>query len=426
MNRIDYILDFCKELGKQMIVSGANIERVDHCIERVCHAYGLHDVTCANLSTRISISAKDEQKNYAHRQTDVPPQTINLERLKKLNNLSFEVVKTKPKEETLYDLLHSVTSNDFPWWVIMLGFMVAMMALARIFCAGWSEILIVELNTLILFGLSKAFSKVHINKIITNFISMFICSMIAMGFYALGFISNFYIVAITNAFFLIPGIPMINCARNLLCGNEMNGAIDLLKVLLEVCSIVAGVAAAYAILGGVVGQPLIEDSFHLRDELEAQGFTYKWLSSLELVGLTLLASSGFSVTFNIQWKDLPFAALGGVIVRVVFILFQLILPYRFVYTILAAFFAALYSEILAITKKEPSTLNLYPSIVPLIPGDLFYYVALGIVWGNGSLLSEFGPDLVLALIGISVGFVLCSTIVHYVRKFKFLKINDNK
>ena len=420
MKKIDYVLDFCKELGKQMIVSGANIERVNHCIERVCHAYGLHDVTCANLSTRISISAKDEEKTYAHRQTDVPPQVINLERLKKLNNLSFEVVKNTPDEKTLYDLLHSVTSNDFPWWIMMLGFMVAMMALARIFCAGYQEILIVELNTLILFGLSKLFSKVHINKIITNFISMFLCSMIAMGFYALGFINNFYIVAITNAFFLIPGIPMINCARNLLCGNEMNGAIDLLKVLLEVCTIVAGVAAAYAILGGVVGQPLIEDSFHLRDELDP------WLSSFELIVLTLMASAGFSVVFNIQWKDLPFAALGGVIVRVVFILFQLILPYRFVYTILAAFFAALYSEILAIVKKEPSTLNLYPSIVPLIPGDLFYYVALGIVWGNGNLLSEFGPDLVLALVGISVGFVLCSTVVHYVRKFKFLRMDSNK
>ena len=419
MKKIDYILDFCKELGKQMIVSGANIERVNHCIERICHAYGLHDVTCANLTTRISISAKDEEKTYAHRQTDVPPQIINLERLKKLNNLSFEVVKNTPDEKTLYDLLHSVTSNDFPWWIMMLGFMVAMMALARIFCAGYQEILIVELNTLILFGLSKLFSKVHINKIITNFISMFLCSMIAMGFYALGFINNFYIVAITNAFFLIPGIPMINCARNLLCGNEMNGAIDLLKVLLEVCTIVAGVAAAYAILGGVVGQPLIEDSFDLREKLDP------WASSFELIVLTLMASAGFSVVFNIQWKDLPFAALGGVIVRVVFILFQLILPYRFVYTILAAFFAALYSEILAIVKKEPSTLNLYPSIVPLIPGDLFYYVALGLVWGNGSLLSQFGPDLVLALVGISVGFVLCSTIVHYVRKFKFLRNESN-
>ena len=421
MERIEYILDFCKELGKQMIASGANIERVNLTIERICHAYGLHDVTCANLSSRISISAKDENKLYAHRQTDVPPQNINLEKLKKLNNLAFDVCKDKPKEDTLYDLLHSIKTNDFPWWVIMIGFLVAMMGLARIFCAGFTEILVVELNTLLLFGLSRALTKVHINKIITNFFSMFLCSLIAMGLYAAHFIDNFYIVVITNAFFLIPGIPMINCARNILCGNEMNGAIDLLKVLLEVCSIVAGVAAAYALLGGATGYPQIEESFNLRNNLDPV------LSSFELVFLTLMASTGFSIVFNIQLKDLPFAALGGVIVRVVHILFKLAFPaYAFVYTIFAAFFAALYSEILAITKKEPSTLYLYPSIVPLIPGDLFYYAALGIVWGNASIFTKFGPDLALSLVGISVGFVLCSTIVHYIRKFKFLKLNNNK
>ena len=38
MERIEYILDFCKELGKQMIVSGANIERVNLSVERICHA----------------------------------------------------------------------------------------------------------------------------------------------------------------------------------------------------------------------------------------------------------------------------------------------------------------------------------------------------------------------------------------------------
>ena len=29
MEKVEYVLDFCKELGKQMIIAGANIERVD-------------------------------------------------------------------------------------------------------------------------------------------------------------------------------------------------------------------------------------------------------------------------------------------------------------------------------------------------------------------------------------------------------------
>ena len=420
MERIEYILDFCKELGKQMIVSGANIERVNLSVERICHAYGLHDVTCANLTTRISISAKDENKLYAHRQTDVPPQVINLERLKKLNQLSFSVQENTPDVTTLYDLLHSVKTNDFPWWVMMIGYMVAMAALARIFLAGPAELLIAEINTLVLFGLSKLFSRVHINKIITNFISMSLCSLIATLFYMTGFTHNFFTIVLTNAFFLLPGIQMINCARNLLCGNEMNGVIDLLKVLLEVCTIVAGVAAVYAVFGGVANYPLLEDYKALLADFYAN--TPLYLINIELVVLTLMATAGFSVVFNIQLEDIVFAAIGGVIVRLVYILFKFLLPsYPFIFTMVAAFFAALYSEILAITRKEPSTLYLYPSIVPLIPGDLFCYVAFGIVWGNTSFIVENGPNLALSLVGISIGFVLCSTIVHYVRKIKFLR-----
>lgn len=412
MKDIDYVLDFCKELGKQMIASGANIERVDMSIRRICHAYGLHDVTCFNLTSRINISAKDADKNYAQRQTNVPPQVLNLEKLKKLNNLSYYVRDNTPDVKTLYDLLHDIKTNDFPWWVIMIGFMLAMAGLTRIFGAGPAELLITEVNTLILFGLSKLFGKIHVYKILTNFLSMFICTCIAVFFYAIGFVQNFYIVVITNAFFLIPGIPMINCTRNILCGNEMNGIIDLLKVILEICSIVAGLAAAYAVLSGVVGDVLLEDNIVI--------VPVDWPHSIELVFLTLMATVGFSFVFNIQLQDLAFAAIGGVIVRIVYILFQLAFPqYRFLFITLAAFFAALYSEIIATIRKEPSTLFLYPSIIPLIPGDLFYYAALGIVWNNADLIKGYGPTLGLSLIGISVGFVLCSTIVHYVRKIKF-------
>ena len=420
MERIDYILDFCKELGKQMIVCGANIERVDLCIEHLCHAYGLHDVTCANLTTRISISAKDEAKNYAHRQTDVPPQAFNLERLKKLNHLYYHVKNNTPDEKTLYDLLHAVKSNDFPWWIMLGGYIVAMAALARIFLAGPAELLVTELNTIILFALGKVATKIRLNKIVTNFVCMFLCSTIAILFFAAGFVKNFYIVIITNAFFLIPGIQMVNLARNLLCGNEINGVIDLLKVLLEVCTIVAGFATAFAMLKNLAGDELIEDFVKLLGEQDL-------VRSIELVVLSFIASAGFGVVFNIQWRDLIYAAIGGTIVRIVFISLQLVLPdQRFICTIVAAFCAALYSEILALAKKEPSVLYRYPSIIPLIPGDLFFFVAAGIVWENSALVVEHGPVLGFALVGISLGFVLCSTIVHYIRKFKYLRKTANE
>ena len=422
MRKIDYVLDFCKELGKRMIASGANIERVDLCLERICHAYGLHDVTMANLNTRISISAKDENKNYAHRQTDVPPQVLNLQKLKKLNKLSYKVVEETPDETTLYDLLHSIKAKDFPWPIQLLGFVIAMAGLGRIFLAGWQELIVIEINTLLLFGLSKLFTRIKLNKIITNFVSMFLCTSIGILMTNLGFINNFFAVLITNAFFLIPGIAMINCARNLLCGSELNGIIELLKVFLEVCTIVAGLAAAYALFDAYINFAKIGDYIEMTKQYMDPNGAHFFLKNVELSVLTLLASIGFSIVFNIHLKDLPFAALGGFLIRIFYILFKLAIPnFKFVYTLLAAFFTALYSEILAISRKEPSTLFLYPSVIPLIPGDLFFYAALGIVWSKNEehLFSTYAPDLLLCLVGISVGFVVCSTFVHYIRKFKF-------
>lgn len=412
MNKIDYVLDFCKELAKDMIVSGANIERVNLSVEKICHAYGLHDVTTANLSTRISISAKDENQNYVSRQTDVPPQAINLERLKALNHLSFRIRDELPDPSTLREQLSDIKTNDFPTWLIFLGNIVAMLGLGRIFNGTFTDLIMICINTAIIFFGLKLFNKIKLNKIITNFATMFVCSLCTLALYKAGFVHKFFVVLICNTFLLIPGIPMINCARNLLCGNESNGIVDLLKVLLEVCTIVAGIAAAYFFFGDL--------SVEIIDEMSSSG-NKTFLENVELVFATLMATTGFSIGFNIHFKDITFAMIGGVIIRICYILFQLVFPeYRFFYCLLAAFCAALYSEILAINKKNPSTLYLYPSIVPLIPGDLICLVSLGLIWQNTALI-DLGKDLAFSLLGISFGFVICSSAVHYIRKLKFKK-----
>ena len=419
MNKLDYVLDFCKEYAKDLLVSGAHIERVNLSIEKICHAYGLHDVTCNNLSTRISISAKDENQNYSQRQTDVPPLAINLERLKELNSLFYKIKEELPDPSTLRSLLSNIKTNDFPMWAILLGNVIAMLGLGRTFGGTWADLLIIVINTVAIFFAIKLFNKIKLNKVIVNFITMFIVSLFTLGMYKVGFVHSFFIVLITNTFLLIPGISMINCARNLLCGNEANGIIELLKVLLEVCTIVAGIAGAYFFFGDLKVQ--------LIDEFAGKENTF--LENVELTFLTLMATTGFSIGFNIHFKDLPFAMIGGVIIRICYIAFQAIFPsYRLFYCLLASFFAALYSEILAITRKNPSTLFLYPSIIPLIPGDLICLVSLGLIWQNTDLL-KLGADLAFALLGISFGFVVCSSVVHYVRKFKFKKIvteSENK
>jgi len=145
------------------------------------------------------------------------------------------------------------------------------------------------------------------------------------------------------------------------------------------------------------------------------------VENIELVVISFLASFGFGIVFQIRKKDLFFAGLGGAVTRIFYIIFMLVIPYRIVYCALAAFVAALYSEILSRINRTPATIYLYPSIIPLIPGDLLYYTIGGIVLSRAEMFKSYAADCILALIGLCIGFVICSTVTHYIKTDELFK-----
>ncbi|MDO4514624.1 MAG: threonine/serine exporter family protein [Lachnospiraceae bacterium] len=137
--------------------------------------------------------------------------------------------------------------------------------------------------------------------------------------------------------------------------------------------------------------------------------------NIELVVLSFLASLGFAIVFQVAKKDLLLAGLGGGLTRIFYLVFIAIIPSRIVYVALAAMVAALYAEIVSGMKHVPATYFMYPTIIPLIPGDLFYYTCAGIITGNAEMFRTNAINLILALVGLTVGFVVCSFVSNIMR-----------
>lgn len=250
LERIDYILDFVVHLGREMLECGANLERVKLSIELILKSYQLREVSIFALSTHISVSAREVNGAARTRQVTVPGSGIHLEKLRRLNDLSYQVCREKPEPKELEDMLYeALMVSGYSTKMVLAGYLLAMFALCRIFGGGWQEIIVVFISTLVLFLVSNYFAREKMNRIITNVACMFLAGCIALFFTYIGFTDNLYTIIITNAFYLIPGIPMVNSVRNILCGNEMNGILELLKVVLEVITIVAGLYIAYFVFG---------------------------------------------------------------------------------------------------------------------------------------------------------------------------------
>jgi uncharacterized membrane protein YjjP (DUF1212 family) len=250
MENIDYLLDFTTHLGREMLKSGANLERVERSIELVCKTYNLREVGITLLSSSITLSAREKGQPARIRQVKVPYCEIHLERLRRLNDLSYRVCSEKPEPRKLEDMLYEATmTQSYSPRMMLFGYLLAMSCLCRIFGGEISDILVADLSTVVIYFLTTRLAREQLNRIIPNVVSMFLACVIALFFTYIGFAKNFYAIIITNAFYLIPGVPMVNAVRNILCGNEMNGIIELIKVFLEVITIVVGLNIAIFFFG---------------------------------------------------------------------------------------------------------------------------------------------------------------------------------
>lgn len=133
--------------------------------------------------------------------------------------------------------------------------------------------------------------------------------------------------------------------------------------------------------------------------------------------LSFGASFGFGVGFHIQgWKNLSLAGLGGLFTRAVYLLASALVPQRFLYTMIASFAASVYGELMARKRKVPAAYFIYPSIIPLIPGDLFHYAISAVIAAHWADFREYGINCLIALLGLSIGMMLSSTTIQSIRK----------
>lgn len=252
MQEIDLILDFAVHLGQQLLESGANLERVNDTIYRICSSYRLKEVSLFSLNGLLLLSAASPDGTFGTRQVTVPAAGIHLEYLRQLNELSRQICAAPPAPETLAARLEQAKKEtaSYPTAVLVLGFLVALSSLCLLFGGGGRDVLTVCGATVLLYGANWRLAGHGLNKILSNTISMFLAGTLAQGFVHIGFCQNFGAVIISLAFMLIPGIPLTNSVRNLLCGNEMNGILELFKVVLETLTIVLGLVLSIFLFGG--------------------------------------------------------------------------------------------------------------------------------------------------------------------------------
>lgn len=177
----------------------------------------------------------------------------HLENLSKLNQLSRWICANHPAPEELERLLkEALDTETYSLPIRCAGFLLAFTSLTFIFGGTWKDLTVVLTNTVLMYLAGIYLKKPGVNRMVFNIFSTFLAGTVAILMSRIGMVDDIYIVMIANSMMLIPGIPMVNAFRNLLCGNEINGMLEILKATLETVAIVGGFVLSIYLFGGLI------------------------------------------------------------------------------------------------------------------------------------------------------------------------------
>lgn len=244
------LLSCALDIGEQMVICGAEIERVEDSIIRICKAYNVRRIDVFTISSNINASLEDESgKRYAQTRR-IKKHFINLDKLHELNSLSRKICSQKPELSDALAEFESIKSQKpYHMTVQCLSCAIIASSFAVFFGGNLLDAAVAAIIGIILKLVIKCTEKTNMNMIVANTICSFLACSLALlsGKAGLGLQPQDIIIG--NIMILIPGVELTNSIRDMISGDIMSG----LLCFFEACLIALGIAAGYVVAAFVFG-----------------------------------------------------------------------------------------------------------------------------------------------------------------------------
>ncbi len=245
------LFNYAMDIGEQMLISGAEVHRVEESISRICYALGASRVDVFIITSSMVVTVHTSEGETYTQTRRVLTNNINFEKLHLLNQLSREICEKDLSEQEIKDKLNiAANCKKYPIWFEFICYAI-IAGVFTLFFGGSIIEAILSLFVGAVVRISIFFcDKIISNKIFGKFFSTVIITVLAFLAVKLGWISNVDKLIIGNIMTLIPGIGLTNALRDLFTGDSIAGLLRSIDAILTALAIAAGYFLVIA-LGGV-------------------------------------------------------------------------------------------------------------------------------------------------------------------------------
>lgn len=245
------VLSCAMAIGENMLISGAEIYRVEDCISRICKAYGAvrTDVFTITSSIVLTVTFPDEETLTQTRRID--GYSTNLTRVDRLNHLSRQICCERPEFETFREqFLEAVNPREYSYLTQTLAFALIASSFTAFFGGSWIEALLSGCIGILLKATVSLTEFVNFNRVLSNLIASFVMSTIAFVCVKAGLVASVDMIVIGNIMLLIPGILLTNSIRDMISGDTIAGLLRFAEAIIFAIAIAGGYILASFVFGG--------------------------------------------------------------------------------------------------------------------------------------------------------------------------------
>lgn len=248
------LLNAVMEISQQMTEAGAEIQRVEESVMRICTAYGATRTDVFATTSNIIVSVETAEGDVLTQSRRMRSGSTDIEKLDKLNSLARDITATRPDVGQINERLTAITAlQPYPGWAQMLFFGLIAGAFC-LFFGGWNiaEFLIATGIGLLSGALAQFVSRFTVNKVLGRFLCSFLACALAFAGVRLGLIATPDNVIIGNIMSLIPGVGLTNSLRDLFTGDTITGILRSIEAVLLAAAIACGYILTVFLFGGVI------------------------------------------------------------------------------------------------------------------------------------------------------------------------------
>jgi len=249
----EQILSCALDIGEQMLISGAEVGRVEAAIRYICTAYDCVRTDVFTITSSIVVSVEDREGKHKTQTRRIVGTKTDLTRLHRLNNLSRVICATKPDYDYIREQLAQICEKKpYPLWLEALGSALIAFSFAVFFGGSLVDGAVAGVLGVALRYTTWLFQKAAMNQIFINVVASFFLCISSILLVRKGLGQDVNKIIIGNIMLLIPGIALTNSLRDMISGDIMTGMLRFFDAVLVAAAIAAGYILAAQILGGSV------------------------------------------------------------------------------------------------------------------------------------------------------------------------------